>query len=116
MPISIWERTATALGNLSPAVPYAGNVYPTNTGTPLPDTFIVYFLVTSPPEQHADDAEVHRSYTMQVSVFSRAGLVGLPDVDTVMVAAGFRRAGWRELAYDRVTRHFGVAKDFVFVE
>lgn len=113
---SIWERVAAALGNLSPVVPFVANVFIPASGTQLPDLYLVYFLVSSPPEQVADDAETHRSYRVQVSHYCRTGLAGLPDVPGVMVAAGFARGPQRELPYNETTRHFGLAQEFVFVE
>lgn len=114
--MSIWERVQAALGGLDPAVPFGANVFVTETGTPLPDLFLVYFLVSSPSEQQADDGETGRSWRVQVSHYCRQGLADLPDVVGVMVGAGFARGPERELPYDRVTRHFGLAQEFVYVE
>lgn len=112
--MSIWERVAAALAGLGVAVSAGQKLV--GTAASLPDTFIVYFLVDSPPMQHADDMEICRSYRMQVSVFARAGLAGIPDVDAAMVAAGFTRGGQRELPFDQVTQHYGLALDYNFLE
>lgn len=113
---TIYERTATALGTISPAIPYALDVYLTQSGGDLPDTFLVYSLITGDPVAHADNAETHRSYLIQISIFSRAGLVSIPDVNTAMIAAGFIKSSERQLPYDPETRHFGLAKDFIYLE
>jgi hypothetical protein len=113
---TIYERTATALGTLSPAIPYALGQYITATGADLPDTFIVFTLVDGSPEQHADDAEWYRTYRVQVSIYSRSGLVSLPDVNTAMLAAGFTKGPERQLPYDQESKHFGLAKDFFYLE
>jgi hypothetical protein len=110
---TIWEITKTAISALG--VPYGASVYVPSNGT-LPDLFLVYTLVSSPPAQHADNAETMRSYRMQVSIFNRAGLTDLPDVDTAMTAAGFERGPVRELPYNEDTRHFGLAKEYVYLE
>lgn len=113
---TIFERTATVLSGLSPAIPYALGQYLTASGADLPDTFIVYTLVDGSPAQVADDAETHRSYRVQVSIYSRSGLVSLPAVDTAMLAAGFTRGPERQLPYDQESRHFGLAKDYFYLE
>lgn len=110
---TIFEITAGALDTLTPT-PYAMGQYITATSADLPDTFLVYSLITGTPEQHADNAETQRSYLIQVSIFSRGGLVTLPDVDSAMTAAGFRKGPERQLPFDKETRHFGLAKDYIY--
>jgi len=112
---TIWEMTSTALSGLG--VPLAANRYlPASDEQELPDQFIVYQLISSPPELHADDVEKYRSYRMQVTVWDRDGLVSLPDVAGVMLAAGFTRGPLRELPYVESTRHFGLAFEFLYLE
>jgi hypothetical protein len=111
---TIWERTEDALAGISQ--PKAANFYQAATGAELPDTFLVYFLVSSLPEQHADDDEVMRSWRMQISIYSRSGLAGLPDTDTPMLAAGFTRGPQRELPYNQMTRHFGLALEYIYLD
>ena len=110
---TIFERVATALGALSPAVPFALAPYRT-TGT-LPDVYLAYQLIAGAPEQTADDAETERSYLIQVSIFSRTDLVSLPNVDSVMKAAGFELGPERQLPQDPQTGHYGLAKEYVYV-
>lgn len=111
---TIFERAASALATLS--VPYANQVELTATGSDLPDLYLVYFLVSAPPILHADNTERLRANRVQVSIYSRSGLVSLPDVDSAMVAAGFDRAGKYQLPYSRETKHFGLALDYIFLE
>lgn len=114
--MSIWERVKAALDGLSPAVPYAANVFLVASGAQLPDLFLVYALVSSPPVQAADNAETLRSFRLQISIFSRTGLAALPGLDAVMVAAGFSRGPQREIPYDQVTRHFVLVKEYIYLE
>jgi hypothetical protein len=112
---TIWERAYTALSALG--VPLAANRYlPGSDEEELPDRFIVYQLISSPPELHADNVEKYRSYRLQVTVWDRNGLVSLPDVAGAMLAAGFGRGPIRELPYVESTRHFGLAYEFLFLE
>ncbi len=112
---TIFERTASALAGLG--VPAAANRYlPASSEKELPNRFIVYQLISSPPEQHADNVEKARSYRMQVTIWDRNGLTSLPDIPGAMVAAGFTRGPYRELPYVESTRHFGLAFDFLYFE
>lgn len=111
---TIWETTYDALDGLG--YDLAANVLRVDTGSELPDEFLVYQLISDPPELHADDAETLRSYQMQVSVYSRSGLATIPAlVEAAMLAAGFTRLPSRELPYNRQTRHYGLAMDFNYL-
>lgn len=111
---TIFERVTTALNTLSPAVPFA--LAPYKSTTDLPSTYITYQLISGNPEQAADDAETQRSYTVQITIWSKSGLVTLPDVNTAMLSAGFQKSNERQLPQDTVTGHYGLAKDFVYLE
>lgn len=112
---TVLELTKNALASLSPSIPYALGQYLTASGADLPDTFIVYTEVSGVPEQHADNAETQRTYRVQVSIYARGGLLSLPNVDTAMLAQGFRKGPERQLPYDAETRHFGLAKDYYYL-
>jgi hypothetical protein len=112
--MSVWSVTYTALVTLG--LPMAEGVYLSASGAELPDRYLVYFLVSAPPVQHADNAETLRNFRMQVSAYTRLGLHGLPDIDAAMVAAGFTRSMQRELPYNTLTRHFGLALEYIFLE
>lgn len=111
--MTIWEITRDALSGLD--VPTAANVMISPTGEALPDVFLVYQLVSSPPIVHVDDFENMRLYRVQVTVYSRDGLANLPNVAGAMVDAGFSRSAMRELPYNPETRHFSLAMDFIFI-
>ena len=106
---TIFERADDALAAVSPAVAYAMAPY---KGT-LPDQYAVYQLIDGSPEQHADDAETERAYLIQVTIWSRSGLVSIPDVTTPMLAAGFLKVRERQLPQDSNTGHYGLAIEFV---
>lgn len=116
--MTIWEIIESALGDLNPAVPFAAMVYPIDTGSGgvYPDLFIVYNLIDDPPVQFADNLEAAKLSRIQISVFNRAGLVGLPDIVGVMAAAGFVRSDSRPLPFDKSTYHYGIAYDFTYLE
>lgn len=109
---TIFERVDDALESFSPAVPYAMAPYKGD----LPDQFIVYQLLPSSAEQHADNEETERSYSIQVTIWDVNGLVSLPDVDTVMKAAGFTKGDQRQLPQDPDTGHYGLATDYLYIE
>jgi hypothetical protein len=109
---TVFERVKSAMDTLSPAVPHALAPY---EGT-LPDLYITYQLTDDSPEQHADDIETARSSEIQISIWSRAGLVSLPNVDAAMVAAGFVYRNGRQLPKDQSTGHYGLAKNYIYLE
>jgi len=111
---TIWERTDLALSTLG--VPYAASKLQMATGVELPDLFMVYFSLPSTPDQHADNKETLRSYTIQVNVFSRDGLINLPDVDQTMMAAGFTKGNVIEIPLDQETGHYGLGTEFLYSE
>lgn len=111
---TVFEHAAAALDTLTP-VPYALGQYLTENGADLPDTFLVYTLVVDDAQQHMDDAETERSYTVQVSIYARDGLVSLPDVDAAMRTQDFAKGPERQLPYDDETRHFGLACDYTIL-
>jgi hypothetical protein len=109
---TIFEHVETALGTISPAVPYALAPY---KGT-LPDAFIVHQLIGSPVEQSADNAETERSYTVQVTLWDKAGIPSTTKVDAAMIAAGFQKSDVRQVPQDAQTHHYGLAVEFVYIE
>jgi hypothetical protein len=111
--LDIWSVTSTALTALS--IPMAADRYLTAQGADLPDAYLVYQLIDAPPMQHADNDEKLRNYKMQVNYFNRAGLASMPDIEGVMVAAGFTYAAGRNLPFNPETQHFGYSRDFNFL-
>lgn len=110
---TVWEDVASALSGLSE--PVAAGQYLAASEAELPDTFVVYSLVSSSPALHGDDAERLRNRRVQISLYSRDGLAGLPDTDTPMLAAGFQRGPERELPYNRDTRHYGLVREYIYL-
>jgi hypothetical protein len=111
---TIFERTETALNTLT-TITNAMDRLLTASGD-LPDIYLVYSLVSSAPVMHHNNIESGRNYVVQVSIFSRAGLVTLPNVDAAMLAAGFRRGDERALPRDEQSGHYHLAKDFNYFE
>jgi hypothetical protein len=109
---TIFERVETALSTISPAVSYALAPY---KGT-LPNAFIVHQLIGSPAEQHADNVETERSYTVQITLWDKAGIPSTTKVDTAMLAAGFQKGDIRQLPQDPQTHHYGLAIEYVYLE
>lgn len=110
---TIFERVKTALDSLSPAVPYGMDTYE-STGN-LPDLFMNYQVIVTTAEDHADNVETARSYIAQVSIFKRAGLTSLPNVDAAMKAQGFTKGSGRQIPKDPQTGHYGFAQDYNFL-
>jgi hypothetical protein len=115
MTTTITELVKTALSGLSPAVPYAVAPYKSATGT-LPDLYLAYSLIDGAGAQHADNVETLRTYQVQVSIYSIDGLAVLPNVDGVMTAAGFTRGREHQLPQDPDSGHYGLAKDYYFLQ
>ncbi len=110
--MSIWERVEDALGTTG--LPYAAGLYMGD----LPAAFLVYTLISSPPEQHADNGETQRSYRMQVSFYSKTGFTSLAmaGISNAMMAQGFMPGPMRQVPYSQQTGHYGLAMEFVFTE
>jgi hypothetical protein len=106
---TIFEVTADALATLTP-VPFGHNTYHSPDGS-IPDLYLAY-QTWGTPEEHADDAEVSRTYRVQVTILSKTGLASLPDVDGAMLAAGFTIGPERELPQDISSGHYILAKDY----
>lgn len=109
---TIFERTETALGTISPAVPFSSAPY---KGT-LPNAYITHQLINSSPEQHADNEETERSYTMQLTLWDKTNIPSATQVDSAMKAAGFEKGDVRQLPQDAQTHHYGLAVEYVYFE
>lgn len=112
---TIFERVKTALDTLAP-IPVTLELYKTARNASPPDLYITYVLVSDVPVAHYDDQETARDYLVQVSIFKRGGLVGLPNVEAAMLAAGFTKDQRRQLPADEQTGHYHVAIDFRYHE
>lgn len=108
-----YELTETALSGLG--LPYAADANRSALGTPLPDLFVVYKQVSGLAAQFADDLDTERFFRMQLSVFSRDGLVGLPDTDNAMESVGFVFSRATEIPFTRETGHYGQAREYTIL-
>ncbi len=113
---TIFQRVNDALATLSPAIPFGMDTYQQTGSSALPSQYITYQLVNGVPAQHADNAETERGYRVQVNIMSTTGLAVLPDVNTVMVAAGFTKGPERPLPKNDATGHYVLAKDYFYLE
>ena len=112
---TIFERVETALSTLA-GITHAMGRLVTSTGAELPNQYVVYSVISAGSSEHYDDAETSRDYVVQVTTFSRAGLVSLPNVDAAMKAAGFTKNAGRQLPKDAQTGHYGWAQDYTYHE
>jgi len=108
---TIFERTASALATVSPAIQYAVAPYKGS----LPSAFVTYQLLPSPAAQHADDLETERAYQMQLNFWDQAGIPSSDSVDAAMIAAGFVKGDMRQLPQDPNTHHYGLAVEYIYV-
>jgi hypothetical protein len=109
---TVFERVETALGTVSPAISFASAPY---KGT-LPNAYVTHQLINSPAEQHADNVETERSYTMQLTFWDKAGIPSTTNVDTAMKVAGFHKGDVRQLPQDAQTHHYGLAVEYFYLE
>jgi hypothetical protein len=109
---TIFERVNAALSTISPAVPHSAAPYKGS----LPDAYITHQLINSPPEQHADNVETERSYTMQINLWDKADIPSTIKVDAAMLAAGFMKGDVRQLPQDPQTHHYGLAIEYFYLE
>ena len=85
----------------------------------LPDTYIVYFLVSAPTVSSADNKERAYQPHIQVSLFYRniRSFLTVPDqIIAAFANEGFRRAGEGRIPYQPNTGHYGWRCDFNFYE
>lgn len=108
---TIFQRVETALATISPAVSFALAPY---EGT-LPNAYITHQLLFSPAAQHADDAETERVYTVQITMWDKAGMPSEASVDAAMIAAGFLKGNVRQLPKDAQTHHYGLAIEYSYL-
>lgn len=110
---TIFERVKSAMDTLSPVVAHA--LHPLKSST-LPDIYITYQLIDGRGAQWADNIESQRDFVVQVNIWKKSGLIGLPNVNAAMIAAGFTPSDERQLPQDQVSGHYGLAKDFTYLE
>lgn len=85
----------------------------------LPDTYVVYFLVSAPSVSSADNRESAFEARIQVSLFFRNKSTFLTIPDKIVAAfteAGFCRANEGRIPYQINTGHYGWRCEFIFYE
>lgn len=113
---TIFQRVNDALATLSPAIPFGMDTFLQVGASALPSQYITYQLIDGVPEAHADNVETMRTYRVQVNIMSDTGLAVLPDVNAVMLAAGFTKGPERPLPKDDASSHYVLAKDYFYLE
>lgn len=109
---TIFERVENALATVSPAINYSSTPY---KGA-LPNAYVTHQLLTSPPELHADNVELERSYTIQLNYWDISNIPSTTSVDAAMLAAGFQKNTVRQLPQDQQTNHYGLAVEYIYLE
>jgi hypothetical protein len=112
--MNIRTRVKTALAPLG--LPVGHLVYKTATGQAMPATWLEYQVITDLPDLHANNREVLTVYRVQVKAYTSGDVTALPDINSVMAAAGFLRVSAIDLPYEADTKLFGVAMDYRYTE
>ncbi|MBU5670251.1 hypothetical protein [Paenibacillus brevis] len=110
--INIYAVTYTALESLGYPVREQGTYAPNET---LPEAFVTYQIIDSPNNSAADNLPTSQTTRVQVNLYSRdpdikQGADGL--LKSVMLPAGFLRAGGRDLPFSLQTGHYGYTCDY----
>ena len=85
----------------------------------LPDSFMVYFLVSNPAKAWYDGAEGYAEARVQVSFYYRqkADVLKMPEIIiAAFKEAGFTRAGEGRVPYQKDTGHYGWRCDCNYYE
>lgn len=115
--INAAEKGLTALFNET-GIPYDFERWRVED-KPLPDTYIVYFLVSNPPLSSADGKERSCIVKMQVSLFYKDinQMLSIPQkIKEVLISQGFLRVTEGRIPYQQNTGHYGWRCDFNFYE
>jgi hypothetical protein len=81
----------------------------------LPATFITYTLISKGDIRHSDNEPTSNVSRVQVALYSTDPAIKQAADATLFVpmkAAGFLRAGGRDLPFDPVSGHYGYACDY----
>ena len=109
---SLYNTLYTALATLGYTVREQGTFGATES---LPATFITYQLIFRNDITHADNAPSANVSRVQVALYSTDPAIKQAAFDTLnapMLAAGFMRAGGRDLPFDARTGHYGYTCDY----
>ncbi|GIO36880.1 hypothetical protein J41TS12_17410 [Paenibacillus antibioticophila] len=114
--INIYAVTVDALKSLGYPVREQGTYAPTDT---LPETFATYQIIDSPNNSAADNLPTSQTTRVQVNLYSRDPEIKQVADDllkSVMIPAGFLRAGGRDLPFSLQTGHYGYTCDYRFYD
>ena len=114
--MTIWERIKNALTPLG--LPMAHSVWLPSDGEDIPVQYLVYFEISAPPQQHADNDEILLLHHVQVNWFSQDAFpeASLTALLAAMKTAGFTKGPMHDLPYESNDRLFGLALEFYFLE
>ncbi|MEE0840760.1 MAG: hypothetical protein U0L72_09515 [Acutalibacteraceae bacterium] len=116
--IEVAETTLKAIKTAT-KIPYEFERWNEEKRGKMPDTFIIYFLVSDTPLFSADGRERSSQPRIQVSLYYRDISV-MKDIPEQIVAvfntAGFRRSATGRIPYQQNTGHYGWRSDFTFYE
>ena len=85
----------------------------------LPESYVVYFLVTNPPSAWYDGAESSSQARLQVSFYYRrkSEILTVPEkLISYFKAEGFMRSGEGRIPYQKDTGHYGWRCEFTYYE
>lgn len=120
--MSKWIKAAEdALTNLynETKIPYEFEYWDVKKRGELPDTYIVYFLVSEPPASSADNRERASIPKVQISLFYRdiSVMQGIPDkIIKEAVSQGFTRVNSGRIPRKNDSGHYGWRSDFILYE
>lgn len=100
-------------------IPYEFECWDEKERGNLPDTYIVYFLVSEPSALSLDGQEKSSIPRVQFSLFYKDKKVikNIPEkIIEAVIAKGFRRANTGRIPKSKETGHYGWRSDFVFYE
>ena len=114
--MTIWERIKNALTPLG--LPMGHSVWLPDSGADIPAQYLVYFEISAPPQQNADNVEKSMLHHVQVSWFSHNAFpeASLTALLGAMKTAGFTKGPMHDLPYESNDRLFGLALEFYFLE
>lgn len=120
--MSKWlEAAETALKNVfnDTKIPYEFEYWDERERGKLPDTYIVYFLVSEPSALSVEGREKSSIPKVQFSLFFRDKSIvkSIPEkIIAAVTAVGFCRSNTGRIPRKNDTGHYGWRSDFVFYE
>lgn len=116
MSSNIYSILYSALSGLGYTVREQGTFGSTET---LPATFITYQLIEQPNDSHYDNRPISTTSRMQVTLYSQDPAIK-QNADnlfkSVLLPAGFMRAGGRDLPFNSDTGHYAYTSDYRYYD